>query len=128
MRISTVAAIAGVIIMSFKPEVLIMWRQGDVFIAPTSEIPDGAERLGHCVLAEGELTGHSHRIDQPGAAELFERSDNLYLRVLAESAMVVHDEHHSITLLRGCYRVWRQREFRPRPGQRMIPTAVFVAD
>ena len=48
-----------------------MWRQGDILIAAVQEIPRGSTRRPNCVLAEGELTGHSHRIDQPATAELF---------------------------------------------------------
>ena len=90
-----------------------MWRQGDVYIAPARAVPERAVRRPNCVLAEGEVTGHSHRIDTPGAAELFAAGPTLYLRVLARSATVVHDEHGPITLPRGTYRVWRQREYSP---------------
>src|SRR5262245_54829656 len=90
-----------------------MWRHGDVFIAAVDEIPDGAIRRPGYVLAEGEATGHSHRIDRPGAAELLERGGMLYLRVLAAEASVIHQEHRLITLPRGLYRVWQQREYSP---------------
>jgi hypothetical protein len=69
--------------------------------------------MANCVLAEGELTGHSHRIDQPAAAELFEHKGMLYLRVLANVAEVIHQEHGPITLRQGVYAVWRQREYSP---------------
>jgi hypothetical protein len=49
-----------------------MWRHGDVLICEVPEIPAGAARLPHCIPAEGELTGHCHRIEGAGAAELFE--------------------------------------------------------
>jgi hypothetical protein len=91
----------------------MMWRQGDVFMAAVDTIPAGATARPHCVLAEGELTGHSHRIDQPGVARLYEHGGSLYLEVTAASATVVHQEHKPITLLRGCYRVWGQREYSP---------------
>jgi hypothetical protein len=97
-----------------------MWRQGDVFIAATDAIPQPAIRQPHCVLAEGEASGHRHRIDQPQSAELYEHQQILYLQVLAESVKVVHDEHRSIRLPRGTYKVWLQREYRPQP---LIDTA-----
>jgi hypothetical protein len=90
-----------------------MWRHGDVLIAAVDAIPAGAVRRPGCVLAEGELTGHSHRIDRVGVAELWERGGMLYLDVCADSATVVHQEHRPITLPRGCYRVWQQREYSP---------------
>jgi hypothetical protein len=83
-------------------------------IAAVDSIPGDALRRPGCVLAEGEATGHTHRIDRPGAAELLERGGTLYLRVLADSAAVVHQEHRPIVLPRGLYRVWQQREYSPR--------------
>ena len=90
-----------------------MWRQGDVLISAVDAIPRGATKRRDCVLAEGEITGHSHRIDQPGAATLFEHEGRLYLRVLAGEAKVVHQEHGPITLKQGLYTVWQQREYSP---------------
>jgi hypothetical protein len=90
-----------------------MWRQGDVLIAAVDSIPGGAVRRPNCVLAEGELTGHSHRVEQYAAAELFEHAGSLYLRVLADEAKLVHQEHGPIALPRGQYRVWQQREYSP---------------
>ena len=90
-----------------------MWRHGDVFIAPVGSIPGEAVRKSHCVLAEGEMTGHSHRIAEPGAAELLEHDGKLYLKVLAERATVIHQEHRPIALPSGTYLVWQQREYTP---------------
>jgi hypothetical protein len=91
-----------------------MWRHGDVFIAAVKGIPRGAVRRAGTLLAEGEATGHSHRIERPETVELYERGGLLYLRVVAESAQVIHQEHCPITLPRGTYRVWQQREYSPR--------------
>jgi hypothetical protein len=91
-----------------------MWRHGDVLIALVKVIPPGATRLPHCVLAEGELTGHCHRVEGPGVAELFESGTDRFLQVVAESARLIHEEHQTITLPRGAYRVWQQREYTPR--------------
>jgi hypothetical protein len=35
------------------------------------------------------------------------------MRVLAGSARLVHEEHRTITLPRGTYRVWGQRKYTP---------------
>jgi hypothetical protein len=100
-----------------------MWRQGDIFMAAVDRIPEQAERLAHGVLAEGEITGHAHRIADPRLAELYEHGGQLYLRVVGEQAAIVHDEHHGIVLHKGHYRVWRQREFRP-PVETRQPQAL----
>ncbi|WP_165220098.1 hypothetical protein [Aquisphaera insulae] len=90
-----------------------MWRHGDVFIARVESVPVDAIRKHHLTLAEGEVTGHSHRIAEAGAAELLERDGMLYLRVLADRATLIHQEHRAIELPRGEYRVWQQREYTP---------------
>jgi hypothetical protein len=90
-----------------------MYRHGDVLIAATERIPGSAKKRPRCVLAEGEITGHSHCIAEAGAAELFSLGNELYLSVVAEQATVVHEEHAPIHLPRGTYRVWRQREYSP---------------
>src|SRR5262249_13433737 len=90
-----------------------MWRQGDIFIAAVRSIPAGGETPPHRLLAEGEVTGHSHRVEGAGTARLYAHRTSLYLEVLADQATVVHDEHGPIALARGSYRVWRQREYSP---------------
>ena len=89
-----------------------MWRHGDVLVAAVNSIPAAARKRPNGVLAHGELTGHSHRIERLSDAEVLEHKGQLYLRVLA-SARIVHDEHKPITLPQGIYRVWQQREYTP---------------
>jgi hypothetical protein len=91
----------------------MLWRQGDVYISVVSSIPDGAKQLPHTILADGELTGHSHRINDFASAVLFEARGQLFIDVVSEKADVVHEEHGTIQLKRGKYRIWRQREFDP---------------
>jgi hypothetical protein len=91
-----------------------LYRHGDVLVSAISELPAGAEKQTHLVLAEGEITGHAHRISERGAAELFQFGADTYLRVVAATATLVHEEHGPIALPTGVYRVWRQREYSPR--------------
>jgi hypothetical protein len=97
-----------------------MWRHGDVLIQSCDSVPQDAKRLPHCTLAKGELTGHAHRIQEPGAAALYESGDQRYLAVIAERASLIHQEHAPITLPRGVYRVWIQREYTPREIRRVL--------
>lgn len=90
-----------------------MWRHGDVLIAKIEEIPTFAAKRTDTILAYGELTGHSHQIEAPETAELWEDNGQLYLKVVAPTATVVHQEHKPITLPQGTYRVWKQREYTP---------------
>ena len=94
-----------------------MYRHGDVFIA-TADIPAKAKALPHCVLAEGEATGHRHEIQEENAATLLRYRNALYLKVTAKKATLVHQEHKPIELPKGTYRIWIQREYVPKTRAR----------
>jgi hypothetical protein len=91
----------------------MLWRQGDVFIETADFIPANAIRQPDVVLADGEVTGHRHRVEDAAAAALFRHSGQMYLEVISPEAAIVHEEHGPIKLPRGTYRVWRQREYVP---------------
>lgn len=101
------------------------YRQGDVFIERISEdqvAMDGATVVprdhGRVILAYGEVTGHSHAIDSR-AATLYAvpGQDDRVLVINGEGAMpgvlLEHEEHGTITLPPGTYRVRHQREYAP---------------
>ncbi len=94
-------------------EKMPLYRHGDVLVRRVLEIPADAKKRRHLTLAEGEITGHSHRIAETGAATLFEAGGQRYLSVTADQATLVHEEHGPITLTRGCYLIWQQREYSP---------------
>ena len=94
----------------------MFFRHGDLVLTTTT-IPEQAHRThkGRLVLAEGEVTGHAHVIDSPDA-ELWGTagSDMLFLRVLADAGVdLFHDEHDTLTIPPGDWRVTRQREYAP---------------
>lgn len=93
-------------------------RQGDVLLQKVQDIQ--GKQLSHLTLAEGEVTGHSHRISS-GEAELYEKEGTLYLRVFSEQATLTHEEHKAIDVPEGNWMVRIQREYEPE-GWR------FVAD
>ena len=97
-----------------------MWRHGDVFLARLDSMPQGTRKLPGAVLAEGELTGHAHRIQETGAAEVHELDSERFLRVLADRATLVHEEHGPIVLEKGDYRFWIQREYSPEAIRRVV--------
>lgn len=94
--------------------VMPLYRHGDLLVQSAGSVPTDARPLQHLVLAEGELTGHSHRIAERDAAQLFQRGNDMFLSVTSDSATLVHQEHGPIVLTQGVYRVWRQREYAPR--------------
>jgi hypothetical protein len=89
------------------------FRQGDVILIPGVPTSlEASQKLEHLVLAEGEVTGHAHRISA-GEAELYEKEGTLYLRVLSDTALITHEEHQPISLPKGEWTVRIQREYEP---------------
>jgi hypothetical protein len=91
-------------------------RQGDVLLVAVEAIPAGAaaqKRTGRLVIAEGEATGHAHAIAEPDAREF--RVGNERFVLVRSKAQLVHEEHATIELPAGAYRVVIQREYEPAP-------------
>lgn len=86
------------------------YRHGDVLIQKVEKIK--GKKLNHLTLAEGEVTGHSHRITA-GDAELYEHEGVLFLHVESEEALLTHEEHKEIALPKGDYEITIQREYTP---------------
>ena len=85
-------------------------RHGDVLIISTEQIK--GKQLKHLVLAEGEVTGHAHRITE-GDATLYEENGVLFLHVESEKALLTHEEHKPVEIPRGDYEIKIQREYEP---------------
>jgi hypothetical protein len=84
-------------------------RHGDVLIEKVGELPK-SKKLDRQFLFTGEVTGHAHRIDM---GEIFETRDGeLYLRV-EKLTRVTHEEHKTVTLPKGIYRVQQKRQYTP---------------
>lgn len=108
----------------------VLYAQGDLLIERVADIrPSGAivgsGADGAIVLAEGEATGHRHAIfdrvvmfrddalarDIPGGLYVG------HVRVDGPAARLQHDEHDTIELPPGTYRVRRQRELEPKDAR-----------
>ncbi len=83
-------------------------QQGDVLLS-SGEIPEGAKRLDHARLAEGEATGHAHVAIGDGV-ELFEKDGTLYLSA-PNGGSVKHEEHKAVDVPAGTWKVERVLEF-----------------
>ena len=97
-----------------------MYRQGDVYFIQTANIPVGGKKRENGAAAYGEVTGHSHRLDEQSAAiaEVLECGNGLFLRVSDEGisiggATFIHEEHGPIVLPPGNYEIRIQREYSP---------------
>jgi hypothetical protein len=104
-----------------KTKKLKIYRQGDVLIEQVSRIPQNAIRQqrepgNRVVLAYGEATGHHHSIETADidVADWWKSPDGKFQYLaLQKDTDVKHQEHKSITLPPGNYRVRRQREYTP---------------
>lgn len=85
-----------------------MYRQGDVLITACDPPHGSADPQKDLVLAEGEATGHAHRV--VGKAILMMIAARMYLHT-QEQSQVTHEEHGHIDLDPGWYEIRRQREF-----------------
>jgi len=97
----------------------MLYRHGDVLVQAVDALPEAHPRPG-ATLARGEVTGHSHRFSQPAQVQLYSAGAETYVQVLSESADLIHEEHHTITLPRGVYKVWMQREYSPEAIRRVL--------
>ncbi len=86
------------------------YRQGDVILLPVKQAE--GQKIQHLTLAEGEVTGHKHRISE-GDAQLYAENTDLYLSIFSEKATLVHQEHASISVPQGNWKVRIQREYEP---------------
>lgn len=97
----------------------IHYRQGDVLVERVASLPAKLTKIprekGRVILAHGEVTGHAHAIEDK-RVELFTsevETGVTFLEVRAAMAALKHDEHSTIELPAGNYRVTRQREYSP---------------
>lgn len=88
-------------------------QQGDVLLEAVSSIPSmakkkKADKRGY-VLAEGEHTGHFHAITAEDGLEFYEHDGTLFLKTDHEVELT-HQEHNTITVTPGTYKIGRVRE------------------
>jgi hypothetical protein len=104
-----------------------VYRQGDVWIYRITRAEYEAQRsVTHVtgsphpkgvILAEGEVTGHHHRIPEATRVALRPSRNGdgtvRLLEVKSGPVELVHEEHETITLPPGYYEVRIQREYAP---------------
>ncbi|HEY9841183.1 MAG: hypothetical protein ACAI44_04290 [Candidatus Sericytochromatia bacterium] len=91
----------------------MLYRHGDVRVQQVPALPSEAEKRMGTVLAHGELTGHAHRIQDPLSVQFWQSGGETYFEVLAEQALLVHENHRTIALPQGVYHSWMQRAYSP---------------
>lgn len=100
-----------------------IYRQGDILFVKTDEnIAAGtvAEKRinGRLIVAAGEATGHHHAIAEKDA-EIVATPEIRWLKA-PSGANVVHEEHRTIELPSGTYRIVQQRVYHAGKVQRVV--------
>lgn len=96
-----------------------MYRQGDVLLVEVGTIPAGAtvvprDKDRGVVLAEGEVTGHAHRIASRSATLYRTELDARFMRVMGPAPVALsHEEHKTVEIPPGNYRVSIHTEYVP---------------
>lgn len=98
-----------------------IYRQGDVLLVKVDGLPENVAPVscdGRIVLAFGEVTGHAHALSNAHAS-LYTRQGERYLEA-KPGAQLVHEEHATINLPEGFYKVVQQREYVPQSAPRDV--------
>ena len=91
-----------------------IFRHGDISFHPTKEARgERVDHQGSFVLAEGETTGHKHVITVPNVEDMdvLRLADGSVLLTLKSAGTVTHEEHKTLIVPPGTYKIGREREF-----------------
>lgn len=90
-------------------------QQGDVIIESIEAIPVGLKagklKAGKIVLAEGETTGHAHRISDVAGVVFKEGENGMFYLQNREELSLNHEEHNTVTIPPGVWRVRKVQEY-----------------
>lgn len=102
----------------------VAYRQGDVLFYKVDEDSHEYRRIeqnwydtipaknGYHVLAEGEVTGHAHRVKESRLNRFVRFGGDRFLDIRAsKGAVVEHEEHNPIPLPQGLYEVVIERQY-----------------
>ena len=91
-----------------------LYRHGDIVFVRTDKLGSGEKVKGtnNLVIAEGETTGHKHLLTIADIMDMeaYRLPDGAWSLHLKAEGVVTHEEHGTITLPAGDYKVYRKRE------------------
>jgi len=91
-------------------------QQGDVLLEKIEVMPNDVKVINPTekgyVLAEGEATGHAHRITEidSNICQLYEKDGALYVKAL-KPVVLKHEEHKQITIEEGIWKIGKVNEY-----------------
>ena len=88
------------------------YRHGDIPLHPIRKASGTViKHSGSFILAEGEATGHHHRITVANPADMEIRQTAAgYVLTLKSEGTLSHEEHGTLTIAPGTYRIGKERE------------------
>lgn len=99
------------------------FRHGDILFVATKEVIPAEAKLekrvkGRLIVAAGEVTGHHHAIAEKDAS-ILNTPDGIRWLTVQTVAHINHEEHRTIELPAGNYRIIQQRVFHSGKIQRV---------
>jgi len=91
-------------------------QQGDVLFFKMTALPENLKPKkfkDRVVFAEGEVTGHAHVTALDEFIDVFEDENSEMWAVLEKTREVTHEEHGTVTLDPGIYKIGIVREVDP---------------
>ena len=88
-------------------------RHGDLLFKTIDKLPKKCRKISegvNNVLALGEFTGHKHTLVTTAPVKILELGGQKFFEI-KETAEVNHDEHKTIKLEPGIYRMTNEREY-----------------
>ena len=109
-----------------------LYRHGDLLITRINAVPQSAINISSKIIAEGEVSGHKHKLVGQATIGILpgreagttiigrvesgdvsiNRIPELYFSA-SEDVKLTHEEHKTLELPRGSYKVTKEREFNP---------------
>ena len=94
---------------------------GNIDLSVAKDYFSLAKFVGDGILARGEFSGHSHRLETLDAAELYELEEGKMVLIVGENGVsIIHEEHEEITLPKGTYEVTIDREYTGEGEERRV--------
>ena len=109
-----------------------LYRHGDLLITRINAVPQSAINISSKIIAEGEVSGHKHTLvgqatvrilpGREAGHKIIERVERGHVSInripelyfsASEDVKLTHEEHKTLELPRGSYKVTKEREFNP---------------
>ena len=90
----------------------MIYRHGDLCIKSIEKLPEKLRKLTHNILAEGEVTGHAHKLISGDFTLYEDEKGTLYFQAVTP-VEIDHEEHGIKEIADDIYIVEREQEFDP---------------